>query len=122
MLPLRLTESEWIEFVQAADWMGISVAELLRDGARLLIQKREKDGSSTRREKDDSLYTSTGLRIKSHPHQKRDSVQNPIPHTGGGRENKAQERNALRLDREKGRKSRFKRATARSKKPKPDSS
>jgi hypothetical protein len=51
MLPIRLTEDEWQEFVQAAKRMGISVSDLLREGAKLLIQKRDKDGSEKTKEK-----------------------------------------------------------------------
>ncbi len=51
MLPIRLTEAESEEFEAAAQRLGVSVADMMRDGARLYIQSRSKDGSSKREEK-----------------------------------------------------------------------
>lgn len=51
MLPIRLTEAEFHKLDREAGKLGITVAELLRQGARLLIQMKGEDGSSTRKEK-----------------------------------------------------------------------
>ncbi len=51
MLPIRLTQDEWKELLRAAKRHRISVSDLLREGAKLLIQTRDKDGSPKREEK-----------------------------------------------------------------------
>jgi hypothetical protein len=51
MLPIRLTQAEFNQLDREAGRLGITVADLLRDGARLYIQLKSEDGSSTRKEK-----------------------------------------------------------------------
>ena len=51
MLPIRLTADEIAEFESAAQRMGITVADILRDGGRLYIQAKGKDGHRIRKEK-----------------------------------------------------------------------
>jgi len=50
MLPIRLTADEIAEFESAAQWLGISVADILREGGRLYIKTRGKDGHRKRKE------------------------------------------------------------------------
>src|SRR5436190_5458380 len=45
MLPIRLTSGEFDELEAAARRLGVTVAEMMRDGARLYIQLKGKDGS-----------------------------------------------------------------------------
>ena len=51
MLPIRLTAAEFREFESAAKRLGVTVADVMRDGARLYIQLKSKDGSSKEKEK-----------------------------------------------------------------------
>jgi hypothetical protein len=51
MLPIRFTVSEFKELEREAGRLGVTVAEMLREGARLYIQLKGEDGSSTRKEK-----------------------------------------------------------------------
>jgi hypothetical protein len=51
MLPIRLTADEMAELEAAAKNSGISVAEILRQGAALYIRKRGKDGSKKLKER-----------------------------------------------------------------------
>ena len=51
MLPLRLTPSEWVTVEEASRRLGVSVADIFRDGAMLYIQRKGKDGSRKRKEK-----------------------------------------------------------------------
>jgi len=50
MLPIRLTADEIAEFESAAQRLGITVADILREGGRLYIKTRGKDGHRTRKE------------------------------------------------------------------------
>ena len=50
MLPLRLTEDEWRNVLQASKETGISVSEIFREGAVLFIRERNKGGSRKQRE------------------------------------------------------------------------
>ena len=45
LFPLRLTPGEFARYERAARKLGVTVAEMLREGAALYIQKRGKDGS-----------------------------------------------------------------------------
>ena len=45
LFPLRLTPGEFARYEQAARKLGLTVAEMLREGATLYIQTRGKDGS-----------------------------------------------------------------------------
>jgi hypothetical protein len=51
MLPLRLTEDEWNYIAQASRETGVSISDILRKGAILFVQKRDKDGSRKPKEK-----------------------------------------------------------------------
>ena len=51
MLPLRLTEDEWNCVLKASQETGISVSDIFRNGARLFIQQRDKDGHRKAKEK-----------------------------------------------------------------------
>ena len=51
MLPLMLTQDEWASLKAASQTLGVSAAEILREGAKLYIQTRGKDGSRKRKEK-----------------------------------------------------------------------
>ena len=51
MLPIRLTASELEQFEAAARRLGVSVADMMREGARLFIEQRGKDGHRKRKEK-----------------------------------------------------------------------
>lgn len=50
LFPLRLTLGEIAELESAAHRLGVSVAEIFREGARLYIQ-RSKDGSKRKEKK-----------------------------------------------------------------------
>ena len=50
MLPIRLTAAEMAEFDSAAQRLGVTVADILREGGRLYISTRGKDGHRTRKE------------------------------------------------------------------------
>lgn len=50
MLPLRLTNDEWVRLEGAARRLGVPVAVILREGADLYIRTRGKDGSRKRKE------------------------------------------------------------------------
>jgi len=50
LFPLRLTPGEFARYERAARKLGVTVAEMLREGADLYIQKRGKDGSPRRKE------------------------------------------------------------------------
>jgi hypothetical protein len=45
LFPLRLTPAEFAHYERAARRLGVTVAEMFREGAGLYIQKRGKDGS-----------------------------------------------------------------------------
>ena len=51
MLPIRLTSGEFDELEAAARRLGVTLADMMRDGARLYIQLKGKDGSSKGKEK-----------------------------------------------------------------------
>ena len=48
---IKLTASEWSWLEASARRLGVSVAEMLREGAKLYVQTRGKDGSRQRKEK-----------------------------------------------------------------------
>lgn len=48
---IKLTASEWSWLEASARRLGVSVAEMLRKGAKLYVQTRGKDGSRQRKEK-----------------------------------------------------------------------
>ena len=48
---VKLTASEWSWLEASARRLGVSVAEMLREGAKLYVQTRGKDGSRQRKEK-----------------------------------------------------------------------
>jgi transposase-like protein len=45
LFPLRLTPGEWTRYQRAARKLGVTVAEILREGADLYIETRGRDGS-----------------------------------------------------------------------------
>jgi len=45
LFPLRLTPGEFARYERAARKLGVTVAEMLREGADLYIQTRGRDGS-----------------------------------------------------------------------------
>lgn len=45
LFPLRLTPGEFARFERAARRLGVTVAEMLREGADLYIKSRGRDGS-----------------------------------------------------------------------------
>lgn len=47
---LRLTPTEFAHYSREARRLGVTIAEMLRDGADLYIQKRGKDGSPMKKE------------------------------------------------------------------------
>jgi hypothetical protein len=51
MLPIRLTQAEFKKLDREAGKRGMTVADLLREGACLYIQVKGEDGSSARKEK-----------------------------------------------------------------------
>jgi hypothetical protein len=51
MLPIRVSEDEWRYLRKAAEKLGMKVSEIFREGARLYINERGKDGSPKRKEK-----------------------------------------------------------------------
>ena len=51
MLPIRLTTAEKDEMEAAARRFEVTVADLIREGVRLYIRERGKDGSRHRKEK-----------------------------------------------------------------------
>ncbi len=103
MLPLRLTAEEWDQLQAAAAELGMKVAVILREGARLYIQTRDKDGSSKKGEMtNDSSNISARSRIKSNPDSKRNRLQNPISHPDHRRKVEAPLGNSLRAFRQKG--------------------
>ena len=51
MLPLRLTMGEWEELQEAASKLGVKVAEILREGAKLYIKERQDGPLDKRRKK-----------------------------------------------------------------------
>lgn len=48
---VKLTASEWSWLEASARKLGVSVAEMLREGAKLYVQIKGKDGSPKRKEK-----------------------------------------------------------------------
>jgi hypothetical protein len=50
ILPIRLTVDEFRELESAVERLGVTVADTMRDGARLYIQSKSKDGSSKGKE------------------------------------------------------------------------
>ena len=48
---IKLTASEWRWLEASARKLSVSVAEMLREGAKLYVQTRGKDGSRNRKEK-----------------------------------------------------------------------
>ena len=51
MFSMKLTASEWSWLEASAKKLGISVAEMLREGAKLYVEMKGKDGSRKRKEK-----------------------------------------------------------------------
>jgi hypothetical protein len=51
MLPIRVSDDEWRHLRKVAAKLGMKVSEILREGARLYIHERGKDGSAKRKEK-----------------------------------------------------------------------
>jgi len=45
LFPLRLTPGEFARYERAARKLGVTVAEMLREGAEIYIQTRGRDGS-----------------------------------------------------------------------------
>ena len=45
MLPIRVSDDEWMHLRKAAAKLGMKVSEIFREGARLYIHERGKDGS-----------------------------------------------------------------------------
>ena len=48
---IKLTASEWSWLEASARRLDVSVAEMLREGSKLYVQTRGKDGSRQRKEK-----------------------------------------------------------------------
>ena len=48
---VKLTASEWNWLESSARGLGVSVAEMLREGAKLYVQTRGQDGSRQRKER-----------------------------------------------------------------------
>jgi len=51
LFPLRLTHGEIAELEAAARRLGVTVAEIFREGAKAYIEKRSKDGSKRKEKK-----------------------------------------------------------------------
>jgi hypothetical protein len=50
LFPLRLLPGEYARYERAARRLGVTVAEMFRQGADLYIQTRGRDGSSNKKE------------------------------------------------------------------------